>query len=74
MLIVWLIVGIGSLLVLGIVSFGLFGQVKRLRTAVNGAQSALAPPADELARGIQRAQALRTHHGVDTKQGVDRHA
>ncbi len=74
MLIVWLTVGIGSLLVLGILAFGLFGQVKRLRTAVNDAQSALAPQVDESARGIQRAQALRTHAGVDTKHGVDRHA
>lgn len=74
MLTVWLTVGIGSLLVLGILAFGLFGQVKRLRKAVNDVQSALAPQAAELTRGIQRGQALRTHAGVDTKHGVDRHA
>lgn len=74
MLIVWLIVGIGAFLLLGILGFGLFGQAKRLHTAVKDAQSAVAPQVAELTSGIQRAQSMRMQNGADTMSGLGRHA
>ncbi len=74
MLIVWLVVGIGSLLLLAILGFGLFGQGRRLQKAVSDAQAAVAPQVAELTQGIQRAQTLRMHDGADTIRGLGRHA
>jgi len=74
MLIVWLVIGIGSLLLLAVLGFGLFGQGKRLQRAVMDAQSAVAPRVAELTRGIQRAQTMRMHDGADSTHGLGRHA
>lgn len=74
MLIVWLVIGFGSLLLLAILGFGLWGHVKRLLKAVSDAQAAVAPQVAELTRGIQQAQALRTHDGADSMSGLGRHA
>ncbi len=74
MLIVWLVVGIGSLLLLAILGYGLFGHAKRLLNAVKDAQSSVAPEVAELTQGIQRAQAMRMHDGTDTTRGLGRHA
>lgn len=74
MLIVWLVVGIGALLLLGILGFGLFGQVKRLQAAAQKAQSATAPQVAELTQGIRRAQSMRMYDGADTTRGLGRHA
>ncbi len=74
MLIVWLVVGIGSLLLLAVLGFGLFGHGKRLQKAVSDAQAAVAPQVAELTQGIQRAQTLRMHDRTDTSRGLGRHA
>lgn len=71
---IWLVVGIGALLLLAVLAYGLFGQANRLRTAVTDAQAAVAPQVAEVTTGIQRAQALRMHDGADTTRGLGRHA
>lgn len=74
MLIVWLAVGIGALLFLAVIGYGLFGHVKRLRRALGDAQTAAAPQVEELSQGIRRAQTLRSQDGADTTRGPGRHA
>jgi len=74
MLIVWLVVGVGSLLLLAVLGYGLFSQGKRLQKAAKDAQSSVAPQVAELTRGIQRAQTMRMHDGADTTHGLGRHA
>lgn len=74
MLIVWLVVGIGALLFLGVIGFGLFGQLKRLRAAVGDAQREVAPQVAELNEGIRRAQALRMQSGAGPTRDHGRHA
>jgi len=74
MLVVWLIVGIGSLLLLAVLGYALFGQFKRLGNALTDAQSAVAPQVAALSEGIRRAQMLRMQDGSDTNRGHGRHA
>lgn len=72
--IVWLVVGVGVLLLVAVLGYGLFGHLKRARTAVGQAQSALGPQVSELTQGIRRAQALRMQDGAETTRGLGRHA
>ncbi|MDQ3733607.1 MAG: hypothetical protein M3400_06345 [Actinomycetota bacterium] len=74
MLTVWLVVGVGALLLLAVLGYGLFGHANRLLHAVKDAQSAVAPQVAELTQGIQRAQATRMHDRADTSRGLGRHA
>lgn len=74
MLIVWLVVGVGAVLFLAVLGFGLFGQLKRLRNAVADAQTAVAPHLEEITQGIRRAQTLRMSDGTETTRGHGRHA
>ncbi|MDQ4039707.1 MAG: hypothetical protein M3313_15480 [Actinomycetota bacterium] len=74
MLTVWIAVGVGALLFLAVLGFGLFGQVKRLRTAFADAQTAVGPHVQELTEGIRRAQTLRMQAGTETTRGHGRHA
>lgn len=77
LLIVWLVVGIAALLVVGVLGFGLWGHLGRLRAALRGAQTAVAPQVTALTQGIQRAQALRTSDRTgqvpDREHGTGRH-
>jgi len=72
--IVWIVVGVGALLFLAVLGFGLFGQVKRLLDAFADAQTAMAPHVEELTDGIRRAQTLRNQLGTETTRGHGRHA
>ncbi len=74
MLTVWLVVGIGAVLLLAILGYGLWGHAKRLLNAVKDAQASVAPQVVELTQGIQRAQAMRMQNGADTTHGLGRHA
>ena len=74
MLIVWLVVGIGAVLLLAVLGFGLYIQLKRLRDAVAKAQTAVAPRVEEITQGIRRAQTLRMLDGTETTRGHGRHA
>jgi len=74
MLTVWLVLGIGALLLLAVIGYGLFGHVKRLLDAVGDTRTALAPEVAELTQGIQRAQTLRMQGGADVTRGHGRHA
>ncbi len=74
MLIVWIAVGVGALLFLAVLAFGLFGQVKRLLNAFTDAQTAVAPHVEELSQGIRRAQTLRMQIGTESTRGHGRHA
>lgn len=74
MMVVWIAVGVGALLLLSVLGYGLFGQGKRLKGAISDAQTAVGPQVAELARGIQRAQALRMQDVSDKTHGHGRHA
>lgn len=74
MLIVWLVVGVGALLLLGILGYGLYGQLRRLRGSLLEAQADLAPRTAILSEGIRRAQSLRMNDAVDTTRGHRAHA
>lgn len=72
--VVWIVVGIGVLLLLAVLGYGLFGQLKRLRSAITDAQAAAAARVPELIQGIRRAQRLRMQDGTDPSRGTGRHA
>lgn len=60
MLTIWLIVAVAALLLLGVLGYGLFGQVRRLSAALRTAQSDTAPRVQEISEGIRRAAQPRT--------------
>ncbi len=74
MQIVWIVVGVGALLLLAVLGYGLFGHLKRLQGAVNQARSSVAPQVEELSQGIRRAQRLRMPNDADRTRGHGRHA
>lgn len=74
MLVVWVVVGVGALLLLAILGYGLFGQLKRLLAAIGDLQTSAAPEVAELTQGIRRAQSLRRQDGAARTWGHGQHA
>lgn len=74
MQIVWIVVGVGVLLLLAVLGYGLLGHLKRLKGALGDAQSSVAPQMQELTQGIRRAQALRMQNETHRTRGHGRHA
>ncbi|MGI8723463.1 MAG: hypothetical protein ACR2JG_14730 [Geodermatophilaceae bacterium] len=74
MLVVWIVVGVGALLVLAVLGYGLFGHLTRLRGAASNAQISVTPQVQELTQGIRRAQTLRMQNEADRPRGHGGHA
>jgi hypothetical protein len=74
MQVVWIVVGVGALLLLAVLGYGLFAQLKRLRGAIGDMQTSGAPQVAELAEGIRTAQRLRMQDGADRTWGHGQHA
>lgn len=73
MQIVWIVVGIGALLLLGVLGYGLFGQLKRVQGTLSEVQGSVGPRIEELTEGIRRAQSMRTQD-ADRTRGHGQHA
>ena len=72
--IVWIVVGVGALLLLAVLGYGLFGHLNRLRSSLADAQTAIAPQVQALTQGIRRAETLRMLNEGETTRGHSRHA